>query len=105
MEVNPVPHIADALTFGVSAVCLSGVRAGPEPRPARASRPRIVSQIAEGLEPWRHGGFMLPMLAVAATMNFAMMGVFALRIVFLVRTEGARQLTFPCHGGRSAGIL
>jgi MFS family permease len=80
--------LADALTFGVSAVCLLSVRAGPEPRPARASRPRMVSQIAEGIEPWRHGGFMPPMLAVAATMNFAMMGVFALRIVFLVRTDG-----------------
>jgi MFS family permease len=49
----------------------------------------MLRQIAEGLEPWRHGGFLLPMLAVAATMNFGMMGVFALRTVFLVRTDGA----------------
>jgi MFS family permease len=81
--------LADALTFLVSAACLLSLRAGPEPRSAQASRQRMIRQIAEGLEPWRHGGFLLPMLAVAATMNFGMMGVFALRIVFLVRTEGA----------------
>jgi MFS family permease len=81
--------LADAVTFLVSAACLLGVRAGPEPRSAPANRPPMIRQIAEGLEPWRHGGFLLPMLAVAATMNFGMMGVFALRIVFLVRTDGA----------------
>jgi MFS family permease len=81
--------LADALTFLVSAACLLSLRAGPEPRSAQASRPRMIRQIAEGLEPWRHGGFLLPILAVAATMNFGMMGVFALRIVFLVRTDGA----------------
>jgi MFS family permease len=81
--------LADALTFLVSAACLASLRTGPEPRPARAGRPHMIRQIAEGLEPWRHGGFLLPMLAVAATMNFGMMGVFALRIVFLVRTAGA----------------
>jgi MFS family permease len=81
--------LADAVTFLVSAACLLSLRAGPEPRSAPASRPRMTRQIAEGLEPWRHGGFLLPMLAVAATMNFAMMGLFALRIVFLVRADGA----------------
>ena len=81
--------LADALTFLVSAACLASLRPGTEPRPAQAGRPRMIRQIVEGLEPWRHGGFLLPMLAVAATMNFGMMGVFALRIVFLVRTDGA----------------
>ena len=81
--------LADAVTFLVSAACLLGVRAAPETRSARAGRPRMASQIAEGLDPWRHGGFLLPMLVAAATMNLAMLGVFSLRIVFLVRTEGA----------------
>jgi MFS family permease len=89
--------LADALTFLVSAACLLSLRAGPEPRSAQTSRPGMIRQIVEGLEPWRHGGFLLPMLAVAATMNFAMMGVFALRIVFLVRTDGA--------GAGTAGVL
>jgi MFS family permease len=89
--------LADALTFLVSAACLLSLRAGPEPRSAQANRPRMIRQIAEGLEPWRHGGFLLPMLVVAAAMNFGMMGVFALRIVFLVRTDG----TLP----GTAGVL
>jgi MFS family permease len=81
--------LIDVLTFLVSAACLLSVRTGPEPRSARADRPSMVRQIAEGLEPWRHGGFLLPMLAVAATLNCGMLGVFALRIVFLVRTDDA----------------
>src|SRR5580692_9545790 len=89
--------LADALTFLVSAACLLSLRPGPEPKPVRAGRPHMFRQIAEGLEPWRHGGFLLPMLAVATTMNFGMMGVFALRIVFLVRTDGA--------GAGTAGVL
>jgi predicted MFS family arabinose efflux permease len=81
--------LIDALTFLVSAVCLLSLRTRPEPGPARAHRASMIRQIAEGLGYFRTGGFMLPMLAVAATINFAMLGVFALRIVFLVRTEGA----------------
>jgi MFS family permease len=81
--------LIDALTFVISAACLLSLRTAPEPRSARADRPRMIRQIAEGLEPWRHGGFLLPMLAVATVINFGMLGVFALRIVFLVRTDGA----------------
>src|SRR6201996_3903669 len=75
--------LIDALTFLVSAACLLSLRTGPEPRPARTHRPSMIRQIAEGLGYFRADGFMLPMLAVAATINFAMLGVFALRIVFL----------------------
>lgn len=81
--------LIDALTFLVSAACLLGLRTGPEPRSARADRPGMVRQIADGLGYFRRGGFLLPMLAVAAMINFGMLGVWALRIVFLVRTEGA----------------
>lgn len=81
--------LIDALTFLVSAACLLSLRTGPEPRSARPDRPGMIRQIAEGLEFFRNGGFLLPMLTVAATLNFAMLGVLALRIVFLVRTEGA----------------
>jgi MFS family permease len=80
---------ADALTFAVSAACLAGVRTTPEPRPDRSRQPGLRRQIADGFEPWRHGGFLLPLLLVAAIINFGMLGVFALRVVFLVRTDGA----------------
>src|SRR5580698_4995416 len=98
---------ADALTFLVSAACLLSLRPGPEPKPVRAGRPHMFRQIAEGLEPWRHGGFLLPMLAVAAMINFGMLGVFALRIVFLVRTDGAAAGTVGAliSVGSLGGIL
>jgi MFS family permease len=81
--------LIDALTFLVSAACLLSLRTGPEPRSTRADHPSMIRQIAEGLECFRNDGFMLPMLAVATMINFGMLGVWALRIVFLVRTEGA----------------
>ncbi len=46
------------------AACLLGLRTGPEPRSARADRPSMVRQIAEGLGYFRHGGF-LPLLATS----------------------------------------
>jgi MFS family permease len=81
--------LIDAVTFLVSAACLLSLRIGPEPGPARAERPSMVRQIAEGFQVFRQGGFLLPMLAVATMINFFTLGVFALRIVFLVRTAGA----------------
>jgi MFS family permease len=81
--------LIDAVTFLVSAACLLSVRTGPEPRPGRADRPGMVRQIAEGLEVFRQGGFLLPMLAVATMINCGMLSVWALRVVFLVRTDGA----------------
>jgi MFS family permease len=81
--------LIDALTFLVSAACLLSLRTGPEPRSERAEHPSMIRQIAEGFECFRSAGFMLPMLAVATVINFGMLGVWSLRIVFLVRTEGA----------------
>lgn len=85
--------LLDALTFGVSAACLLSLRTTPEPRPTTADRPGMIDQLREGVVYFRREGFMLPMLAVAASMNVAMLGVFALRILFLVRTEGASAAT------------
>ncbi len=81
--------LIDSVTFVVSAACLLSLRTGPEPRSAPTHRLSMTRQIAEGLGYFRNGGFMLPMLAVAAMINFSTLGVFALRIVFLVRTDGA----------------
>jgi predicted MFS family arabinose efflux permease len=81
--------LIDAVTFLVSAACLLSMRTGPEPRPARADRPSMVRQIIEGFAVFRQGGFLLPMLAVATMINCGMLSVWALRIVFLVRTDGA----------------
>ncbi len=46
-------------------------------------------QIAEGFAVFRQGGFLLPMLAVATMINCGVLSIWALRVVFLVRTDGA----------------
>jgi MFS family permease len=81
--------LIDAVTFVVSAACLLSLRPGPEPRSVRADRPGMFRQIAEGFAVFRQGGFLLPMLAVATMINCGMLSIWALRIVFLVRTDGA----------------
>ncbi len=48
----------------------------------------MLRQLSEGLGYFKYGEFMLPMLIVAAMINLGMLGVFSLRIVFLVRAEG-----------------
>ncbi|MFI7643868.1 MFS transporter [Nonomuraea sp. NPDC049400] len=80
--------LIDAVTFIVSAACLLGLRTTPEPRAAAGERPSMVRQLSEGLGYFKYGEFMLPMLIVAAMINIGMLGVFSLRIVFLVRAEG-----------------
>ncbi|GAA3227698.1 MFS transporter [Dactylosporangium siamense] len=81
--------LIDAVTFLVSAACLLGLRSGPEPRPSPGDRPGMLRQIAEGIGFIMRGRLLQAMLVVAALTNFAMLGITALRIVFLVRTEGA----------------
>ncbi|WP_433222713.1 MFS transporter [Dactylosporangium sp. CS-047395] len=75
--------LVDALTFLVSAGCLLVLRARPEPPPERHRR-----QIAEALRFIMRGRLLQTMLVVAAVTNFAMLGLTALRVVFLVRAEG-----------------
>ncbi|MEV4510005.1 MFS transporter [Dactylosporangium sp. NPDC049525] len=87
---GPVSGILiDAVTFLVSAACLLGLRSEPEPRPAAGDRPGMLRQIAEGIGFIMRGRLLQAMLVVAAVTNFAMLGITALRVVFLVRAEGA----------------
>lgn len=85
--------LVDAVTFLVSAACLLGLRAAPEPRPHVGDRPGMLRQIGEGIAFIMRGRLLQIMVAVAAAMNFAMMGITALRVVFLVRTLGAPPAT------------
>lgn len=85
--------LLDALTFLVSAACLLGIRPAPEPRAAAGERPGMPRQIAEGIGFIMRGRLLQAMLVVAALTNFAMLGITALRVVFLVRTEGAAPAT------------
>ncbi|WP_344616064.1 MFS transporter [Dactylosporangium salmoneum] len=81
--------LIDAVTFLVSAACLLGLRSEPEPRPSPGDRPGMLRQIAEGIGFIMRGRLLQAMLVVASVTNFAMLGITALRVVFLVRTEGA----------------
>ncbi|MFB9412130.1 MFS transporter [Dactylosporangium matsuzakiense] len=86
---GPVTGILiDAGTFLVSASCLLALRTGPEPRPPGGGRAGMLGQIAEGIRFILRGRLLQAMLVVAAATNFAMLGITALRVVFLVRTEG-----------------
>ncbi|WP_327002854.1 MFS transporter [Dactylosporangium sp. NBC_01737] len=81
--------LVDAVSFLVSAACLLGIRSEPEPRPDAGDRPGMLRQIAEGIGFIMRGRLLQAMLVVAAVTNFAMLGITALRVVFLVRAEGA----------------
>lgn len=80
--------LIDACTFLVSAACLFGLRPEPEPRPSAGDHPGMLRQIAEGIGFLMRGRLLPTMLVVAAVTNFAMLGITALRVVFLVRTDG-----------------
>ena len=99
--------LVDAVTFLVSAACLLSLRPGPEPRPVRTDRPGVFRQIAEGFGFIRREGFLMAMTTMAAVGNFAMLGLTSLRIVFLVRTEGAAPGTagLVLGAGSLGGIL
>ncbi|MGY4773367.1 MFS transporter [Kribbella sp. CWNU-51] len=64
-------------------------------------------QIAEGFGFIRRESFLVAMTVMAAIGNFAMMGLTALRVVYLVRTEGASPGTVGLVMGASSlgGIL
>jgi MFS family permease len=80
--------LVDSLTFLVSAACLLALRPEPEPRPAAGDHPGMLRQIADGIAFIMRGRLLQAMLVVAALTNFAMLGITALRVVFLVRAEG-----------------
>nr|BFE61259.1 MFS transporter [Dactylosporangium thailandense] len=92
--------LIDAVTFLVSAACLLGLRSGPEPRPSAVDRPGMLRQVAEGIGFIVRGRLLQAMLVVAAATNFAMLGITALRVVFLVRAEG----TAPGTAGLVIGV-
>lgn len=81
--------LVDSFTFLVSAACLLGLRPEPEPRRSAVDGPRMLRQIADGIRFIMDGPLLKAILMVAAATNFAMLGITALRVVYLVRTDGA----------------
>jgi MFS family permease len=81
--------LIDSVTFLVSAACLLGLRSEMQPRAPAGDRPGMLRQLAESIRFIMRGRLLQAMLVVAAVTNFAMLGITGLRVLFLVRTEGA----------------
>jgi MFS family permease len=76
--------LVDSVTFLVSAACLLGLPSAPS---STNDHSGMLRQIAEGIRFIVRGRLLQAMLVVATVANFAMLGIAALRVVFLVRTE------------------
>ncbi|WP_058041115.1 MFS transporter [Streptomyces roseifaciens] len=80
---------ANATTFLVSLLCLSGIH-HREPRPTRTSRrsKTLVGDIGEGLRLVAGDPWLRTLTLFGATSNLALMGYQSILVVFLVRTVG-----------------
>jgi MFS family permease len=98
--------LADVAGYLVSALCLWRIRA-VEPEPARAERPDLRGEIAEGLRYVLGHPLLRPITACTATGNLFGGAVSALTVLFLVRelglTAGAVGLLFGASG--AGGVL
>ncbi len=79
--------LADAISFGVSVVCVRAIRARETVAPAE--RTSLRSQIAEGMGFVVRDRYLRSMMAFAAASNLALTGYTSIQIVFLSRTLGA----------------
>ncbi|MFJ7211930.1 MFS transporter [Amycolatopsis sp. NPDC098790] len=79
--------LADAVSFGVSVLCVRAIRVREAVVPP--ARTRLRSQIAEGLRFVAGDRYLRSMMAFAAVSNLALSGYQAIQIVFLSRTLGA----------------
>jgi MFS family permease len=85
---GPVSGIlADAVSFGVSVLCVRAIRVRETVVPA--ARTPLRSQIAEGLRFVAGDRYLRSMMAFAAVSNLALNGYSSIQIVFLSRTLGA----------------
>ena len=85
---GPVSGIlADAVSFGVSVLCVRAIRA--RETLVRAERTPLRSQIAEGLRFVAEDRYLRSMMAFAAASNLALNGYSSIQVVFLSRTLGA----------------
>ncbi|MFJ4655870.1 MFS transporter [Nocardia sp. NPDC088792] len=84
--------VLDALSFGISALCLWGIRTA-EPRPAATARGGLRSEIGEGLRFVVHDPYLRVLVCYSAAVNIALMGFTSISVLFLVRDVGASAAT------------
>src|SRR5450755_3331030 len=81
--------LANAVSFGVSAVCLLRIRGcGARTTPAQASRMGLRREIADGVRYVARDPYLRPLTIWASLVNLGLTGYGALAVVFLVRTVG-----------------
>jgi MFS family permease len=81
--------LANAVSFGVSVVCLLRIRGGgARATPAPASRMGIRREIADGVRYVAGDPYLRPLTIWASAVNLGLTGYGALAVVFLVRTIG-----------------
>ncbi|QKV77817.1 MFS transporter [Amycolatopsis sp. Hca4] len=103
---GPVSGIlADAVSFGVSVLCVRAIRARETVVPAERSPLR--SQIAEGLRFVAGDRYLRSLITFGAVSNLALTGYSAIQVVFLSRTLGTAPglVGLVLALGASGGIL
>ena len=80
--------LADAVSFLISTACLLGIRGTEPPRPVVVERPRLRTQIADGLRFVARDEYLRVLVASGAASNLALTGYQAILVVFLVREVG-----------------
>jgi MFS family permease len=101
--------LADAVSFGVSVVCVRAIR-GRETVTPQARTP-LRSQIAEGLRFVTRDRYLRTLMTFGAASNLALTGYSSIQIVFLSRTLGASPgvvglvLSLAASGGVLGAVL
>ncbi|MGR6912758.1 MFS transporter [[Actinomadura] parvosata] len=80
--------LADAVSFGVSALCLRSVRTR-EPRPPAPAERRLLKEILDGVRFVVPDPYLRPLTLFSALSNIALMGYHSIQVVFLARELGA----------------
>jgi MFS family permease len=88
----PVAVLADAISFGVSALLLGGIRAKEEP-PPREERRSLRAELGEGLRYVFTHAYQRGMVAAVAISNFFGQVVFSILLVYAVRDLGLTPAT------------
>ena len=98
--------LANAISFGVSAVCLLRIRGGAaRTTPAPSSRIGIRREIADGVHYVAADRYLRPLTIWASLVNLGLTGYGALAVVFLVRTVGLGAGSAPAAGLLGRGRL
>ncbi|RSN19797.1 MFS transporter [Amycolatopsis sp. WAC 04169] len=83
---------ADAVSFGISVLCLRSIRHREPERPAK-TRSRLRDEIRDGLVFLVHDPYLRVLAVFGAISNVALMGYQSIEVVFLVRDLGVGEGT------------